>query len=244
MDNNYQIVRNALEVARGPKIGAEQAHFGVLRQAFSLSFVTLGTGGVIKPAIEKIEFDLNRRIKQPGSPFEILLEEADGFIATHLRFSLIKRLTAEVLDQSRQQFFANPRVFSASDGTAARMNSIYSGGKLKLQVGGNDWNKEGLSMKAFERSYMMNQGLQIVADTADETLPVSALDGIFDGAVPLIPGFLFGGKKGNKATIELAQATLLTDGTLATTENIAILEILGIYCPNVSDVLDKKFLID
>lgn len=242
MDNNYQIVKNALSKAQSPDIKAPQAHFGVLRQAFSLSFVTLGTSGTVKGSIEKIEFDLNRRVKQPGAPFEILLEEADGFIATHLRFSLIKRATAEVLDQSRQQFFANPLVFSASDGTAAKVNTIYTGGKLKIQVGGNDWNKEGLSMKAFERSYMFNQGMQIVADTPDASLPTSAYDGIFDGAVPLIPGFLFGGKKGNKITIELAQATLLTDGTTATTENVAVLEVIGVYCPNVAHVLDQKFL--
>lgn len=241
MNNDYQIVKNALSKAQSESIGAPQAHFGVLRQAFSLSFVTLGNSAVVKPSIEKIEFDLNRRTKQPAAPFEILLEEADGFIATHLRFSLVKRLTAEVLDQARPQFFANPKVFSSTT-EAFRLNSIYSGGKLKIQVGGNDWNKEGLSMKAFERSYMLNQGLQIVADTPDETLPVSAYDGIFDGAVPLIPGFLFGGKKGNKITIELAQATLMTDAALATTENLAILEVIGVYCPNVSDILDQKFL--
>jgi len=241
MDNNYQIVKNALLKAQSPDIKAPQAHFGVLRQAFSLSFVTLGNSAVVKPSIEKIEFDLNRRIKQAAAPFEILLEEADGFIATHLRFSLVKRLTAEALDQARPQYFSNPKVF-ASTTEAFRLNSIYSGGKLKIQVGGNDWNKEGLSMKAFERSYMLNQGLQIVADTTDETLPVSAYDGIFDGAVPLVPGFLFGGKKGNKITIELAQATLMTDASIATTENLAILEVIGIYCPNVADVLDQKFL--
>lgn len=243
MDNNYQILKNALGVARGEDVKAPQAHFGVLRQAFSLSFATLGNSAVVKPSIEKIEYDLNRRIKQPLAPFEILLEEADGFIATHLRFSLVKRLAAESLDQARQQFFANDRVFTSAT-EASRLNSIYAGGKLKIQVGGNDWNKEGIAMKAFERSAAFNQNLQIVADTADVVLPVSPYGGIFDGAVPLVPGFLFGGKKGNKITIELAQATLMTDAGTATTENLAILEVIGIYCPNVSDVLDQKFLID
>lgn len=239
--NENLVLRAALEVARGPKVGAPQAHFGVIRQYCSLNFATLGVATPVKASIEKIEFDLNRRTPQAGAPGEICLAEADGFIATHIRFSIIKRTAAQLLDQCRAHYFANPLVFTGTL-EATKLNAIYGGGKLKIRAAGNDWNKEGLSMKAFERSSMFNQGMQIVADTPDASLPVSAVDGLFDGAVPLVPGFLFGGRKGNTAVIELAQSTAMVDSTAADTENIACLEIIGIYCPNVAAVLDGEFL--
>lgn len=248
-NSNQALIDNALAVAQGKialpngvSLDCANAHFGVLRQYSSLSFATLRTEAVVNGSLQEIGFNLNRFTKQATGPGELLLEQADGFIATHLRISLIQCLTGEVLDQSRQHFFANPRVFTGTT-TTARLNAIYQGGRLVLKVGGNDWNKEGLTMKCFEKNTSFNQGLQVVADTADETLPVSAYDGIFDGAVALRPGFMFGGVKENTATVKLAQATLLTNGTTATTENILCFEVLGVYMPGVAAKMDNLFLL-
>lgn len=241
--NDYTILRNALDVARNA-YGCKQAHVGVLRHMQSLTHNVLGTNGSSDVASKSsIEFDYNRFTPQANAPSEILKAEADGFIATHLRFSLIRRLTGAtvLVEQQLPQFFANPRVFTSAT-QATRLNQIYNGGSLVFEVAGNKWNKEGLSAKSFERIQLLNQGLQIVADTADETLPVTAQDGLFDGAFPLIPGFMFGGKQSNKAIIQLARSVSFADTDTATTEYIAILETIGIYCPNVSLQLDEQNL--
>jgi hypothetical protein len=242
-NNDYAIVRNALDVARN-SYGCKQAHVGVLRHMVSLTHTTLGTNAAADIAsTSAIEFDYNRFTKQVNAPSEILKAEADGFIATHLRLSIIKRLTGAtvLVEQQLPQYWANPRVFTSAT-QATRLSQIYNGGSLIFEVAGNKWNKEGLAAKAFERIQLLNQGLEIVADTADETLPATAQDGLFDGAFPLVPGFMFGGKQSNKAIIQLARAVSFADTDTNTTEYIAVLETIGVYCPNVSLQLDEQNL--
>ncbi len=240
MDNIYDYAKidKALEIAQS-RFDCKNAHFGVLRQYSSLSFAQLDTPGVINAALSEIPFDLNRRVKQLNGLGEILLPDGDGFIATHLRISLIQKLSGEKIDQCRQHFFANKNVFTGTT-TADRLNAIFQGGRVVLKVGGNDWNKEGLVMKAFEKSGSYNQDQSIFTAM---TLAVSEYDGIFDAAVCLRPGFMFGGQKENSLTVKLAQSTLLTNGTTATTENILCLEVIGVYMPGVAPALNDLFLL-
>lgn len=244
MDQNYQIIRNALDVARniGGAGKCPQAHFGVLRHMFSLSHKTLGTNAAgDQTSLQVIPFDYSRIQKQANAPSEILLAEADGFIATHLRFSVVLRATNGTLTQGRPQMFANPDVFTTAT-EADRLNQIWQGGKLVLDRAGNKWNVEGLEMAAFETVESFAQGLQIVADTADVAIKATTKRGIFDGAVKLVPGFLFGGKLKIEAQVQLAEAVSFVDTATATNEYIAILETIGVYCPGVAQILDQNSL--
>jgi hypothetical protein len=233
------VIDKAIKVARAD--GAANATFGFLRHAFSLSQTAVGgSTDLTVPQISQIPFELTKRKSDVTNLVDSLLAESDGFIITHFRFGLIQVVSGAVPHNCRTHYFVNPNVFDSTQ--APGLRQIYNG-KLFIQSAQTVLNTGGWPMSALQRATSFNEGLQIVADTTDVSLPVSAYPEGLYGAMPVNPLLKIGGRNKTTVTVQLPEAVSCVSGT-ATTETVAVLDTYGVIVPGAAQVYDGQFLID